>query len=58
MMIDAAHTYVIDTAPLDVLADKALIKQALRILIDNAIKYTDPGAPSPFRHRQTVHLRG
>ena len=43
MMIDAAHTYVINTAPLDVLADKALIKQALRILIDNAIKYTDPG---------------
>jgi len=27
----------------DILADRALIKQALRVLIDNSIKYTDPG---------------
>ena len=39
-MIDKDHTYRLTAMPKMVTADKSLIKQAMRILIDNAIKYT------------------
>ncbi|NLP31164.1 MAG: HAMP domain-containing protein [Clostridiales bacterium] len=42
-MIDEGHEYKSQFEQVTILADKALIKQALRILIDNAIKYTEPG---------------
>jgi signal transduction histidine kinase len=42
-MIDPAHTFESATAPAIVRADRALIKQTIRILVDNAQKYTDPG---------------
>ena len=42
-LIDPTHEFrlVADDAPVS--ADRGLIKQATRILVDNAIKYTDPG---------------
>jgi signal transduction histidine kinase len=42
-MFDAGHTYEFQSAPVFVFADEALVKQAMRILIDNAMKYTPPG---------------
>lgn len=42
-MIDSAHEYEARLEVVEVIADRALIKQALRILIDNAIKYTNAG---------------
>jgi len=42
-MIDTAHRFEVRTADISVTADRALLKQALRILVDNAIKYTDAG---------------
>lgn len=42
-MIDDGHEYESRLSSVFVSADMALIKQALRILVDNAIKYTDPG---------------
>lgn len=42
-MIDAAHGFSCRAVEISVAADRSLIKQALRILVDNAIKYTDPG---------------
>ncbi|HHW08381.1 MAG TPA: HAMP domain-containing protein [Firmicutes bacterium] len=42
-MLDNTHVLELKTANAPVVADKALIKQALRILVDNAVKYTDPG---------------
>ncbi len=42
-MIDSAHIYEDRLIDITVSADKALIKQALRILVDNAIKYTESG---------------
>jgi len=42
-MIDSAHNYEVRVSDAAVSADKALIKQALRILVDNAIKYTEAG---------------
>lgn len=42
-MIDSAHSFETVLSEAAVSADKGLIKQALRILVDNAIKYTDPG---------------
>lgn len=43
MMIDEAHIYRYQPAPEDIRieADGALLKQALRILLDNAAKYTN-----------------
>lgn len=41
-MIDSGHDFKATTENLTVYADKALIKQSLRILIDNAIKYSNP----------------
>ena len=42
-MIDGAHNYHLKLSEAAVSADRALIKQALRILVDNAIKYTPSG---------------
>ncbi|SHI10567.1 Signal transduction histidine kinase [Sporobacter termitidis DSM 10068] len=42
-MIDPAHDYATELKDAAVTADRSLIKQALRILVDNAIKYTDAG---------------
>jgi Signal transduction histidine kinase len=42
-MIDSGHEYASHTVPVSVNADQSLIKQAMRILIDNAIKYTPAG---------------
>jgi signal transduction histidine kinase len=40
-LIDDKHEFKITCSNVAVLADKGLLKQALRILVDNAIKYTD-----------------
>ncbi|KUO78459.1 MAG: histidine kinase [Desulfosporosinus sp. BRH_c37] len=42
-MIDSGHEYDSQVTPIFIMADKNLIKQATRILIDNAMKYTPPG---------------
>ncbi|MHB8126646.1 MAG: sensor histidine kinase [Desulfitobacteriaceae bacterium] len=42
-MIDGGHEYDSCVTPVFIKADKNLIKQATRILIDNAMKYTPPG---------------
>jgi len=44
-LIDPTHEFRLVTAPapVSVSADRGLIKQAARILVDNSIKYTDPG---------------
>ncbi len=42
-MIDASHEFDVRLNDVLITADRALIKQAARILIDNAIKYTDSG---------------
>lgn len=42
-MIDGGHEFSLETEPAPVLADQGLVKQAGRILIDNAIKYTPVG---------------
>lgn len=42
-MIDSGHDFTSNVESVSIYADKGLIKQALRILLDNAIKYTDAG---------------
>lgn len=42
-MIDSGHEYDSRVTPVFINADKSLIKQATRILIDNAMKYTPLG---------------
>ena len=42
-MIDSSHQFESRLAPVYVYVDSSLIKQALRILVDNAIKYTPVG---------------
>lgn len=42
-MIDSNHTYYSHFSPIFINADKSLIKQAMRILIDNAMKFTPAG---------------
>jgi signal transduction histidine kinase len=43
-LIDPAHTFAIEVdGPAYIEADQQLIKQALRILVDNSIKYTPSG---------------
>ncbi len=42
-MIDGGHEYDSRITPVFISADKSLIKQATRILIDNAMKFTPPG---------------
>ena len=41
-MIDGGHEYASLVTPVFINADKSLIKQATRILIDNAMKYSPP----------------
>lgn len=50
-MIDAEHEYVFETdgQPHPINADPAMIKQAMRILTDNASKYTPPNGTIKFR---------
>lgn len=50
-MIDETHEYEFepDAEPRTILADPAMIKQALRILTDNASKYTPAGGTIKFR---------
>jgi signal transduction histidine kinase len=43
LMIDDGHEYDFNVEDVEICADKSLIKQALRILVDNAIKYSNPG---------------
>jgi signal transduction histidine kinase len=40
-MLDNGHEFKISGSDVVITADRALLKQALRILVDNAIKYTD-----------------
>ena len=42
-MLDSGHEFRVSGDDVAVLADKSLVKQALRILVDNAVKYTDDG---------------
>lgn len=43
-LLDQAHRYAVDCAPeLFMKADRSMIGQLLRILMDNSVKYTDPG---------------
>jgi signal transduction histidine kinase len=42
-LIDGDHEYTAELSPVLIYADEALMKQALRILIDNAMKYTPAG---------------
>jgi signal transduction histidine kinase len=42
-MIDVAHDYATEVSDVAISADRGLIKQALRVLVDNAVKYTDSG---------------
>ena len=44
-LIDTAHSYTVSVSPEDATlhADRAMIKQALRALIDNSMKYTPSG---------------
>lgn len=42
-MLDESHEYVEELTDVPVSADEALLKQALRILVDNAMKYTPAG---------------
>jgi len=49
-MIDGGHEYNSNVTPVFINADKSLIKQAMRILIDNAMKY------SPLGQRITISV--
>lgn len=51
-MIDVGHEYDSRVTPVFINADKGLIKQATRILIDNAMKY------SPSGKRITISVSG
>lgn len=48
-MIDGGHEYRSELSPVLIEADEALIKQALRILVDNAVKYTPAGGGIAIR---------
>ena len=48
-MIDGGHEYRSELSPVLIEADEALIKQALRILVDNAVKYTPAGGGISIR---------
>lgn len=42
-MIDSGHEYIDNLNSVFIDADKSLIKQSMRILVDNAVKFTPPG---------------
>ena len=42
-MLDSGHEFNVSGNEVFVMADRQLIKQALRILVDNAVKYSDSG---------------
>jgi len=42
-MIDSGHEYIANLNSVLIDADKSLIKQSMRILVDNAVKFTPPG---------------
>ena len=42
-LIDQTHEFRVEAWEAVVSADRQLIKQAVRIFVDNAVKYTDPG---------------
>jgi signal transduction histidine kinase len=42
-MLDSGHEFKVKHDGGEIVADRPLIKQALRILVDNAVKYTDQG---------------
>ena len=49
-MIDRQHEYILEApVPMDVRGDEAMLKQAVRILTDNARKYSDPDTRITFR---------
>lgn len=48
-MIDSDHKFVVEAGEVWVSADQGLIKQAVRILVDNAIKYTPAGGEIRLR---------
>lgn len=50
-MIDQTHPFSADwdQGPILIHADPALVKQALRVLVDNSIKYTPPGGQISLR---------
>lgn len=57
MMIDKGHVYSSSLTPgLMVCGDAQLLKQALRIFVDNAIKYTPPGEHIVFSSGQEGNL--
>lgn len=59
-MIDQNHNFEIDlNRPAYINADRQLIKQAIRILVDNSIKYTPPGKKIILRvaiEEDSVHI--
>ncbi len=59
-MIDPNHNFEVDlNRPAYINADKQLIKQAIRILVDNSIKYTPPGKKIILRvaiEEDSVHI--
>ena len=58
-LIDDEHEFKIDSDDISITADRGLLKQALRILIDNAIKYSDKGGEikiSVKSHEKDVKL--
>ncbi len=48
-MIDGGHEYEERLEPVFIVADQGLVKQALRILCDNAVKYTPAGGNISLR---------
>ena len=54
-MIDNGHEYASSLSSVSIKADKSLIKQATRILVDNAIKYSPTGKPITISVAQANH---
>lgn len=48
-LIDTTHEFIVAAQSSPVVADRKLIKQAARILIDNAVKYSNPGTEITLR---------
>lgn len=54
-MIDGGHEFEANIDSVLIRADRGLIKQALRILMDNAIKYSNPGGRIKLNISKTAH---